>query len=179
MTVLNEAVGGTTSVQWAAGDTMKNALAKAPDAKNIIFLIGGNDFMGAKCTPTRAQMKTTVLKSLQKMVDILKAAGKNPKITMLGYPVPTAKFPTAEGECPGSSPSALEKLNGGVEDACKQVGATYIDMSTLAGGSSTSWSPLAKTKGAFHVDQVHLNAMGYCKLSINDKYRARMGCSVK
>jgi len=178
MTVKNEGVGGTTSVQWAAGDTMKTAYDKAPEAKNILFLIGGNDFMGAKCAPTRAEMKTTILKSLQKLKNLVTAAGKNQKITMLGYATPTATFTTGEGECPGSVPKTLDALNGAVEDACKDVGATYIDMRYIAGATATSWSALSTTAGSFHADQVHLNELGYCKVAISDKFRTRFSCSV-
>ena len=75
-TARNEGIGGTTSVQWADGDTMQDAFDAAPDAKHILYLIGGNDFMGAKCAPTRVEMKATVLKSLNILVAAVAAAGK-------------------------------------------------------------------------------------------------------
>lgn len=181
MTVLNKGVGGTTSVQWAAGDTMKDAYDQAKEAKNILFTIGGNDFMGIapKCGYTRAQVKTTILKSLNILANLVKAAGKNQKITMLGYAMPTAKFPTDEGECPGSKPAMLEALNGGMQDACKEVGATFIDMRDIAGATANTWSALSTTAGSFHADQVHLNEMGYCKVATTDAFRTRFACSVK
>ena len=46
---------------------------------------------------------------------------------MLGYPIPTKTFPTGEGECPGSSIDVMDNLNGAIEDACKEVGAKYIE----------------------------------------------------
>ena len=75
-TARNEGSGGTTSVQWANGDTMQDAFDTAPEAKHILYLIGGNDFMGAKCAPTRVEMKATVLKSLNILVAAVAAAGK-------------------------------------------------------------------------------------------------------
>merc|ERR1712196_392336 len=105
-------------------------------------------------------------------------AGNNQKITMLGYPMPTASFTTAAGECPGSSPSTLEALNGAMQDACTDVGATYINMRDIAGGNATFWSALSTTAGSFHADQVHLNEKGYCKVAISDTFRARFNCTV-
>ena len=82
------------------------------------------------------------------------------KITMLGYPLPTDVFPTSEGECPGSAPAIMDNLNGAIEDACKEVGATYIDERFIGGASTAgaSWSP-----GSLHADPVHLNTKG-CKV---------------
>ena len=79
---------------------------------------------------------------------------------MLGYPLPTDVFPTSEGECPGSAPAIMDNLNGAIEDACKEVGATYIDERFIGGASTAgaSWSP-----GSLHADPVHLNTKG-CKV---------------
>ena len=57
-------------------------------------------------TPTHMwvhmQVQQVVTRSLSKLVAM---ARPGVKITMLGYPTPTAFFSTAEGECPGTSPS--------------------------------------------------------------------------
>ena len=79
---------------------------------------------------------------------------------MLGYPLPTDVFPTSEGECPGSAPAIMDNLNGAIEDACKEVGATYLDERFIGGANTAggSWSP-----GSLHADSVHLNKKG-CKV---------------
>lgn len=179
MTVQNEGAAGTTSVQWAAGDTMKDAYDLAPEATKILYIIGGNDYMGAACGPTRAELKATILLSLNKLKNLVTAAGNSQTITMCGYPMPTATFPTSEGPCPGSVPKTLETLNGAIEDACGEVGGcSYLDFSDIAGATATTWSALSTTAGSFHADMVHLNEVGYCKVAVSDKFRTRFACSV-
>ena len=46
---------------------------------------------------------------------------------MLGYPTPTDFVTTAEGDCPGVEPNTMATLNGGIADACKALGVTYIE----------------------------------------------------
>ena len=92
MSIKNEGIGGTTSQQWAAGDTMDNALGQAPEATKVIYTIGGNDFMGGgdatypgKCQMDRAKVKEVVTLSLQMLVNKVVAAGKTASaITMMG-----------------------------------------------------------------------------------------------
>jgi hypothetical protein len=182
ITVTNEGQGGTTSEQWSSGNRMKDALDTAPDAKQVLYTIGGNDFMGAgQCKLTRAATKIIVLKSLNKLKGFLTSAGKGQTITMLGYPIPTEKFPTGDGECPGSSVSAIEILNGAIEDACTEVGATYLEQRYVAGAPKAppSWSPLSSAAGSLHADAVHLNEKGYCTVSISDTFRTQFMCTVK
>ena len=91
------------------------------------------------------------------------------------YPLPTATFTTGDGECPGSTASSIDGLNGGISDACADLGVGYLDMSYVAGASQNpvGWSP-----GSLHADQVHLNENGYCALANADSFRARFLCTV-
>ena len=178
ITVTNKGVGGTTSQAWSSGDLMEEALGAAPGATKIIYTIGGNDYMGpgdnGKCTMNRAQVKNVVTLSLSKLVNYVVAAGKSAgAITMIGYPLPTADF---SAECSGASPSALETLNGGIEDACKALGVGYLDM-RFAGGAPRD--PLGWSPGKLHQDAVHLNERGYCAVAITDSFRSRFSCTVK
>ena len=180
ITVTNEGQGGTTAEQWSTDTRMKNALDAAPDATQVLYTIGGNDFMGVACALTRAQVKAVVLTSLNKLKGFLAAAGKGQTMTMLGYPMPTGTFPTPEGECEGSKPADLDKLNGAIEDACKDAGATYLDYRFVAGATENplSWSPLSSAAGSLHADTVHLNEQGYCKVAISDSFRTQFKCTV-
>ena len=177
----NEGQGGTTSEQWSTGTRMEEALDAAPDAKQVLYTIGGNDFMGVRCALTQAQVKAVVLKSLTKLKGLLTAAGKGQTITMLGYPMPTAMFPTSEGECQGFKPTALDTLNGAIEQACTEVGATYLEYRYIAGATKDppSWSSLSDVAGSLHADSVHLNEQGYCAVAISDTFRTQFKCTAK
>lgn len=91
------------------------------------------------------------------------------------YPLPTATFTTGDGTCPGSTASSIDDLNGGISDACADLGVGYLDMSYVAGASQNpiGWSP-----GSLHADQVHLNEKGYCALANADSFRAKFSCTV-
>ena len=76
ITTLNKGIGGTTTLNWNEGDMMTSALTEASgEEKNILFMIGGNDFMGAgKCALSRAKVAELVTAPLTKLQGILNAA---------------------------------------------------------------------------------------------------------
>ena len=64
-------------------------------------------------------------------------------------------------------------LNDPLKAACADANkCTYDDASNIAGGSDSKLSP-----GPYHVDVVHINSRGYCKLWERDSFRNMMGCA--
>ena len=92
---------------------------------------------------------------------------------MTGYPTP--KAPLAK-ECPGFSATSVgtrKVLNAPVKAACEAAErCTYHDATDRFG--STDSKP---SSGRYHVDTVHLNEDGYCKLWDTDLFKKAFQCT--
>ena len=90
---------------------------------------------------------------------------------MTGYPTPTKDFEDCDISI--TSASARKLLNDPVQAACTEnAKCTYDEATTRFGSTDTKPS-----SGVYHVDTIHLNEDGYCKLWSTDKFRAAFKCS--
>merc|ERR1711988_1390899 len=93
------------------------------------------------------------------------------KIYMTGYPTPTKDFKFCQGLVTTAGTSKL--LNNPIKAACdRNAKCTYDDATARFG--STDGGP---SSGEFHLDSIHLNEKGYCKLWSTDTFRSTFKCT--
>lgn len=196
---INKGVGGSEAVDWAAGGKFHGRdtnFAKALEAAGtmngndiIVLSVGGNDWMGAKgqCgkIKTQAKLQGEIQSAANALIQAMKATGcanDCPKIQMFGYATPAN---TAKDGCVTVGVSALTPLMTSVANvAAATPEISYTEITSLCGGSMTSWSPEFPCFGMKYahdnsVDNIHMNKEGYCLLVSKPAVQTAFGCKAK
>eukprot|EP00928_Gymnodinium_smaydae_P040911 TRINITY_DN27710_c0_g1_i1.p1 TRINITY_DN27710_c0_g1~~TRINITY_DN27710_c0_g1_i1.p1 ORF type:complete len:294 (-),score=70.05 TRINITY_DN27710_c0_g1_i1:267-1088(-) len=165
--VKNAAVGGTTAVQWTSGGLMDSiGSAKCGGTPDAVWLsVGGNDFLNTECSGSVSDMAAKITAS----INAVKQKVPGAKILMTGYCMP-ATAESASSAC--NSPAKFTALGSAVKQAAEADAAvTFVDSTAACGGTSSSWSPVAKFQ-----DPIHLNNKGYCSVFTQKGVQDALGC---
>jgi len=171
--VTNRGAGGSTAEQWLTQDDEsdmyipKAIKTKAGACFPVIFVsLGGNDQLEKKCKLEPSTVQTRITSALNQ----IEKTCPNAKIYMVGYPTPRKDF--EECAIPITGTGTNKYLNAPVKAACEASSKCTYEAATNTGGGTDS-SP---STGEYHVDVIHFNARGYCKLWNSDTFRTLMSC---
>lgn len=173
-TAINKGISSSTAQQWATAAacpaeeptrscSAPTAFSEGSGYTHVVLSVGGNDFLD---TPGCSMTQATVTSRVKAAVDAVRAAGPTGlKIILIAYCTPTK----AVGDC---SLTHFPTLNNGIKNAADGAAdVTFIDAHASCGGTTTTWSP-----GTHHVDNIHLNAKGYCEVWTIPGMQTALGC---
>merc|ERR1719181_192866 len=172
----NRGIGGATALQMLTQD--KNSKYYVPKAikdksgscyEYVFVSLGGNDQMSTGCKETGVATVKSRITEVLKQINTLCPSSQ---IIMTGYPTPTKDFSDCKN-FPITSAGTRKILNAPVQAACEDAEkCTYHDATDRFG--STDLKP---SSGKYHVDTVHLNEDGYCRLWSTDLFKSAFKCT--
>jgi len=170
----NRGVGGTTATQWQTRDQDSDLYvptaikSDSGSCFDVVFVsLGANDQLETQCTENLSAIQSRVASVLAQINKVCPSSA----IYMTGYPTPRYDFEECENVRKGAD--TRKHLNDPLKAACAAARkCTFDDAANIAGGSDSKPSP-----GPHHVDVVHMNSRGYCKLWERDSFRNMMGCA--
>jgi len=179
-TVVNKAVGGTTAVQWGTSATDDTNFATAwtdggGDFTHVWISQLGNDFItNASCDASDACTMSQSARSglMSNIIAKVKAVSSTVKIVLTGY-CQTSSRPT---DAPACSPGAMNTLALAIQDAVAAASATYVDISCVCGGSSSTYSNKIFFRDSGE-DPLHLNNNSYCKVWTLNSLQSAFSCT--
>eukprot|EP00439_Symbiodinium_sp_Y106_P047233 s2191_g6.t1 len=187
--VVNRGLAGTTAADWAsnldcatapqsfccqhAGEascSVSQAVGLLPsDGSRVAWVsLGGNDYILSHCSTDNASLDK-LQQDIEKVIRDLQWLAPKLHVVVTGYAAPSGPLYWTTG-C--DSPEALHPLNEVVRRAAIAQNVTFVNVSRIAGGSSTVHS-----QPEFYKDPIHLNSRGYCKLWTDPVLQEAMGCS--
>jgi len=170
----NRGVGGTTATQWQTRDQDSDLYvptaikSESGSCFDVVFVsLGANDQLETECTENLSAIRSRVASVLAQINKVCPSS----TIYMTGYPTPRYDFEECGNVAKGAD--TRKYLNDPLKEACAAANkCKYDDASNIAGGSDSKLSP-----GQYHVDVVHINSRGYCKLWERESFRNVMGCT--
>ena len=94
--------------------------------------------------------------NIAKVIADVQSAAPATDIVVTGYTVPSGALAWTTG-C--EAVHSLRALNSAMKAAAAARNVTYVNISSLLGGTHTNWS-----NSSWMQDPIHLNKHGYCKL---------------
>ena len=167
-TVVNQAIGGTTTSDWGRAE-IASAFQGGCRYTHVWIGIGGNDLLNsAGCSLSKATLKQR-LQTVVNNVKQFKPAGA--KMIATGYCTPTGETDNC-----GDPTVSNSVLNGAWADvAATEPELTFVSSANACGAERPGdWSP-----GTHHVDVIHFNNRGYCKVWTAPTLQAELGCCAK
>jgi hypothetical protein len=132
---------------------------------HAVMTAGGNDFLDYPgCSMTQEVVQSRVTGAINAL---RAAAPPGIQIILIGYCTPTGVM----GDC--ATASQVSPLNAGIVAAANAaVDVTFVDAHNTCGGTKDEWSP-----GTWHMDVIHLNTNGYCKVWTLPAMQTALGCA--
>jgi len=189
-TVVNRAISGTTAVQWGAagGGTScevgsgccsdgggscqaSNAFSATYGTgyTHVWIGLGGNDFLEAPgCAMSPTELETHLRAVVREVKTAATGAGLSGiQIFATGY----CQAIEPVGSCSTPETGAATISQAWAVVAAAEPNVTFVDSLDKCGGSASTWS-----SGDYHVDNIHLNNRGYCRVWTMPAVQLLLGC---
>ena len=170
-TVTNDAMSGSTAMEWSEGETAKNSFENGKDYDFVWLSVGGNDFLGTQCLtefPDGISSfiggllgESTIANYVLDVIADIVESTSNPDLMILftGYGYPTEEV-CPDGDTIDQFNSLNTKIRNTINSSAYKDRVMTIDITDLFVTSVSS--PFSDT--TWYADEIHINEAGYVKL---------------